>query len=135
MKKLLPLVILSLLAAPLSMRAQNDGYDIFKPISSYLGSGDTKHLAIWFDDTLELTLLTRSINSSKKQAERSLASFFETYQPSSFKVVYKVSKSNMKYCTGVLKAGSESFDVTIFLVLKGESFWIQQLKIEKSSTP
>ncbi|MBP5690147.1 MAG: DUF4783 domain-containing protein [Bacteroidales bacterium] len=135
MKKLLPLVILTLLAAPLSLRAQNDGYDIFKPISSYLGSGDVKHLGVWFDDTLELTLLTRSINSSKNQAEKSLTSFFNTYPPTSFKVVYKVSKSNMKYCTGILKAGRDTFDVTIFLVLKGDSFWIQQLKFERSTAP
>ncbi|MBQ1655614.1 MAG: DUF4783 domain-containing protein, partial [Bacteroidales bacterium] len=40
-------------------------------------------------------------------------------------------RANMKYALGTLKAGGETFNVTIFLSCKEDRYRIQQLKIER----
>lgn len=111
--------------------AQADEYDVFIPIAKYIRLGDAEKLSAWFDDNLEISILSNTSDSSKNQAKQIVKAFFETYSPRGFDITHTAGRSNMKYALGRLSAGGETFEVTIFVSFKGDSYKIQQLKIQK----
>ena len=113
------------------LAAQPAGYDVFIPISKYMAQGNADNLSAWFDDNLEIAVVSQGSNASKAQAKQIVKTFFESYTPRSFEVNHTAGRDNMKYALGTLKAGGENFSVTIFVSSKGKSYKIQQLKIER----
>ena len=113
------------------LSAQPAGYDVFIPISKYMAQGNAENLSAWFDDNLEIAVVSQGSNASKAQAKQIVKTFFENYSPRSFTINHTAGRDNKKYALGTLKAGGESFSVTIFVSAKGKSFKIQQLKIEQ----
>lgn len=111
--------------------AQGRGYEVFAPISKYLGYGDAEKLSAWFSDNLEITIFSNTNDYSRNQACQVLKSFFKSYTPRSFEIVHKAGRENMKYVLGTLTAGGEHFMVTIFVGYKDSSYKIQHLKIER----
>ena len=111
--------------------AHGRGYEVFTPISKYMGQGDAEKLSAWFADNLEVTILSNTHDCSRNQACQLLKSFFKSYSPRSFEIAHKAGRSNMKYALGTLTAGGEHFMVTIFVSLKDSSYRIQHLKIER----
>lgn len=111
--------------------AQPAGYDVFVPICKYMAQGNADSLSAWFDDNLEIAVVSQGSNASKAQAKQIVKTFFENYTPRSFEVNHTAGRDNMKYALGTLKAGGENFSVTIFVSSKGKSYKIQQLKIER----
>ena len=109
--------------------AQNEGYDVFIPIAKYIRQGDAERLSAWFDDNLEISVASTTSDSSKNQAKQILKSFFSNYSPRSFDITHTAGRTNMKYAVGKLVAGGETFEVTIFVSFKLDSYKIQQLKI------
>ena len=105
--------------------------DVLVPISKYIASGNAEALSAWFADNLEIAVLSRESDASRAQARQIVKSFFDTYTPRSFNVDHTSGRAGMKYALGTLKAGGESFSVTIFLNVKEGSYKIQHLKIEK----
>lgn len=124
------ILCLALLLAT-SLPAQNKSYDVFIPISKYIATGNVDNLSAWFADNLEISILSTSSNSSKTQAKQILKAFFDAHTPRSFDISHTASKVNMKYALGTLVAGGERFIVTIFVNYDGESYKIQQLKIDR----
>ena len=118
-----------LLSAP-SVLAADDSYDVFIPISKYIAAGDAESLSAWFADNLEISLLSSTSNSSKSQATQILKFFFEKHKPRSFSINHTAAGQNAKYALGSLSSGGESFMVTIFVSMCGQSYKIQQLKID-----
>ncbi len=112
-----------------SVCAQNEGYDVFIPIAKYIRQGDAERLSAWFDDNLEISITSTTSDSSKNQAKQILKSFFNNYSPRSFDITHTAGRTNMKYAVGKLVAGGETFEVTIFVSFKTDSYKIQQLKI------
>ena len=108
-----------------------DSYDVFVPIAKYLGNGDAERLSAWFDDNLEITIMSTTNDSSKNQAKQILKAFFDNHTPRSFEIRHTASRSNSKYALGFLNAGGEVFEVTIFVSDCGERYKIQQLKIDR----
>ena len=119
------------LASLLSAKGQDGSYDVFVPISKYLEMGDAEKLSAWFSDNLEVTIFSNSNDSSRNQAKQIMKTFFKSYTPRSFRVSHKAGRPNMKYALGVLSAGGEMFQVTLFVGLKGSEYKIQQIKIER----
>ena len=119
------------LQAPAREAPQPGGFDVFIPISKYMAQGSADNLSAWFDDTLEIAVISQASNASKAQARQIVKTFFENYTPRSFVINHTAGRENMKYALGTLKAGGENFSVTIFVSAKGKSFKIQQLKIEQ----
>ena len=115
----------------LTASAQDKGYDVFNPISKYIGQGDADKLSAWFSDNLENTIFSDSNDSSRNQARQILKSFFRSYTPRSFVINHKAGRPNMKYALGTLNAGGEMFTVTIFVNFTETECRIQQLKIER----
>ena len=111
--------------------AQPAGYDVFVPICKYMAQGNADNLSAWFDDNLEIAVVSQGSNASRAQAKQIVKTFFEHYTPRSFEVNHTAGRDNMKYALGTLKAGGENFSVTIFVSSKGKSYKIQQLKIER----
>ena len=88
-------------------------------------------LSAWFADNLEVSIFSRTSDTSRNQAKQIVKSFFKTYSPRTFVISHKAGRPNMKYALGVLTAGGEMFHVTIFLGLKDSEYKIQQIKIER----
>lgn len=121
---------LSFLFSGITTEGQDSGYDVFNPISKYIGQGDADKLSAWFSDNLEITIFSDSNDSSRNQARQIMRSFFNSYTPRSFEITHKAGRSNMKYALGNLNAGGEVFLVTIFVNFKENGYKIQHLKIE-----
>ena len=113
------------------LAAQHAGFDVFIPISKYIAQGNADNLAAWFDDNLEIAVISQGSNASKAQARQIVKSFFESHTPRSFEVNHTAARDNMKYALGTLNAGGENYSVTIFVSKEGKRFKIQQLKIER----
>ena len=113
------------------LQAQPAGYDVFIPISKYMAQGNADNLSAWFDDNLEIAVISQSSSASKAQARQIVKTFFESHSPRSFEVNHTAGRDNMKYALGTLKAGGENYSVTIFVSSKGKTYKIQQLKIEQ----
>ena len=109
---------------------QDNGYDVFNPISKYLAKGDADKLSAWFSDNLEITIFSDSNDSSRNQARQIMRSFFNSYTPRSLEITHKAGRSNMKYALGTFNAGGEVFLVTIFVNYKENGYKIQHIKIE-----
>ncbi len=131
------MILLTLLLALVQDRqvlAQDEGYDVFVPISKYIGKGDATRLSAWFADNLEITVISSTNNCSKNQARQITKTFFDNYTPRSFAITHKASRANMKYALGALNAGGEVFMVTLFVNYKDGGYQIQQLKIERQTS-
>jgi len=116
-----------------SSRTQPQGeFSVFSSITKYLAAGDEAALSCWFADNLDVTVLSTSRSCSKKQAREILRSFFASNTPRSFQVTHRASEANKKYLIGLLNAGGELFQVTIYATSTGqETYRIQQLSISR----
>lgn len=124
------LAVMALMSC-LSLHAREQGYDVFKPIAKYMSQGDADRLSAWFSDNLEVTIFATSNDASRNQARQIMKSFFKAFTPRSFEISHQAGRSNMKYALGTLNAGGEMFLVTLFVNFKGETYRIQQIKIER----
>jgi len=117
--------------------SQNPGgeFSVFSSITKYLTLGDAASLASWFADNLDVTVISSSRSCSRKQAQEILRSFFEANTPRSFQVTHKASEANKKYLIGLLNAGGEIFQVTIYATASaGDTYKIQQLNISRQTS-
>ena len=113
---------------------QDGGFSVFSSITKYLALGDAVSLSSWFADNLDVTVLSSNRNCSRKQAQEILRNFFEANTPRSFQVTHKASESNKKYIIGLLNAGGELFQVTIYATASaGDTYKIQQLNIARQT--
>lgn len=132
--KALIITILVAFVAGGGATAQTPGKgDVFVPISKYISQGDVQSLSAWFADNLEISIISSTHDTSKKQARQILKNFFEQHTPRSFSITHQTDSANMKYALGALTAGGEIYQVTIFLYLKDDAYQIQQLKIERNT--
>lgn len=111
--------------------AQQKENDVFVPISKYISQGNVDALSAWFDDNLEISVISKSTEASKAQARQILKTFFESHTPRTFIITHQAGKGNMKYALAELNAGGERFQVMIFVSCVKGSYRIQQLKIDR----
>ena len=123
--------ILQKTAQPAPAPAAEGGDDVFVPISKYIAAGNAEALSAWFADNLEIAVLAKESDASRAQARQIVKTFFDNFTPRSFNITHTAGRANMKYALGTLKAGGETFNVTIFLSCKEDRYRIQQLKIER----
>ena len=109
-------------------------FAVFNSITKYLIAGDAASLSSWFADNLDVTVISSTRNCSRNQARQILRTFFGTYTPRSFDVTHKASESNKKYMIGLLNAGGELFEVTIYATSSaGDTYKIPQLSITRQA--
>ena len=95
-----------------------------------LKTGNVPVIAKFFDNTVELTMPDKSNNYSKSQAEMVLKDFFSTNGVKSFEVLHKGENAGSQYCIGTLNTKSGSFRTTIFMKLKAEKQFLQEIRFE-----
>ncbi len=124
-------ILLIAVSAGLSAKAQDKRFDMFIPIAKYITQGNAEALSAWFSDNLDISVLSPESSYSRNQSEKILETFFKSNTPRSFEITHTAGSTNMKYALGTLDAGGENYLVTIFVSLKGDTYSIQQLKIER----
>jgi len=125
------LIATLMLCTAVGAKAQSGSYDVFVPISKYISQGNADALSAWFDDNLEIKLLSQGGDVSKSQARQIVKSFFEAQTPQGFKITHTSGRNNMKYALGALNAGGETYSVTIFVTCKGGTYKIREFRIER----
>lgn len=124
-------ILLIAVSAGIAAKAQDNGFDVFVPIAKYITQGNAEALSAWFSDNLDISVLSPESSYSRNQSEKILDTFFKSNTPRSFEITHTAGSSNMKYALGTLDAGGENYFVTIFVSFKGDTYSIQQLKIER----
>ncbi|MBN2348440.1 MAG: DUF4783 domain-containing protein [Bacteroidales bacterium] len=119
-----------LVALAFSFGANSISNDIPENIVSAIKSGNAKELAVYFNSSIELTLLSKEDIYSKEQAELILKNFFQTHVPNSFTLLHEGGKESSKYAIGKLKTSKGNFRVTILLKSQNNKLYIHQLRIE-----
>jgi hypothetical protein len=106
--------------------------DELSSIAAAIKAGNSKALAEFFDNTVELKVLNKEGAYSKSQAEAIVKDFFAKNPPSnfSFKFDGPSGGSGAHYAIGTLTTGNGKFRTYVYLKKKGEKFYIQELSFE-----
>ncbi len=94
-------------------------------------TGNAAAVAKYFDNTVEITLPTKSANYSKSQGEAVLRDFFANNTVKSFTVIHQGESGGAQFCIGTLNTSNGSFRTTVNLKQKGDKKTLQEIKFEK----
>lgn len=102
-------------------------------ITKALRAGDATTLASFFAEDVELAVKDDEDLYAKDEAEKILSKFFASNQPKSFSQVHKgTSKGeDSHYVIGDLVAGGKTYRIYIYLKEVGNSYEIEELRIEE----
>jgi hypothetical protein len=127
MKKIL--LLLFLILPGLHSLAQTPNSEA---ISSALRTGNAKELSAFFGPNVELKILNKEDVYSKTQAEIILKDFFSKNPPKSYSAVHNgTSKAGAQYTIGQLITSNGTYRTYYFLKKSGETFLIQELRLEQ----
>lgn len=100
-------------------------------ISLAIQTGNANALAQYFDNNIELTMLSKEQSYSSSQAEMVVKDFFDKNRPTSFKIIHKGSSSQgSEYCIGTLVTQTGTYRTYIYLKQKDSKYLIQELRFE-----
>lgn len=99
-------------------------------VISGMKTGNIAAIVKFFDNTVELTMHDKTNSYSKVQAEMVLKDFFSNNTVKNFEVIHKGENAGSQYCIGTLNTKGGSFRVTIFMKLKGDKQFLQEMKFE-----
>ena len=108
-------------------------FSFFSSIDEVVGAmktGNVTAIAKFFDNTVEITMPDKSNSYSKSQAEMVLKDFFATNVVKNFEVIHKGENNGSQYCIGTLVTKGGAFRATIFMKLKGDKQFLQELRFE-----
>ncbi|TXB61781.1 DUF4783 domain-containing protein [Phaeodactylibacter luteus] len=102
-------------------------------ITRAISKGDAAALGAFFDDSVEVSILSKDEIYPKAKAEAVVAGFFQKYPPASFSTVHKgtAPNKNSEYCIGNLLAGGKTFRVYIYMKAVGDKQLIQELRFDE----
>ncbi|MEO0311981.1 MAG: hypothetical protein RIQ89_1638 [Bacteroidota bacterium] len=106
--------------------------DIYEDIASSIRKGDAKQLALFFGNTVDITLLEQENISAKAQAELIIKEFFTKNPPKIFSIIHKgASKEGTMYAIGNLTTiEGKIFRISYFLKSIDGKNLIQEIRIE-----
>jgi hypothetical protein len=104
--------------------------EIPKDIITSLETGNSKVLANYFNENVELVVLDKDNVYSKAQARQIVNNFFRSNTPESFNVIHQGGKE-AKYVIGNLKTNNGTFRIYFLLKKNNSKDYIHQLRIEK----
>ncbi|MEM8909851.1 MAG: DUF4783 domain-containing protein [Bacteroidota bacterium] len=122
------LMFIFLFAPSLALLTPNLG-----AISKAITQGDAAALAQFFDQDVEITILSEVDIYTKAEAKKVVQNFFAQYAPQTYSQVHQGTSKGEggQYCIGNLEAGNKKFRVYIYLKKSGSQYWIQELRFEK----
>lgn len=115
--------------AMLSAFAVNSSID---EVIAAMKTGNASQIAKYFDNTVEITMPDKNNNYSKSQAEMVLRDFFSTNGVKGFTVIHKGENSGSKYCIGTLTTQNGSYRTTIFMKMKSDKQYLQEIRFESN---
>ena len=124
-------IVMQMLVGQSALAQAQHSSDSFVPIAKYISRGDARSLSSWFAKNLEINILGKVNDCSKRQATQIVRNFFTTYKVKSFTIIHKSGVAPMKYAIGILNAGGQSFRVTLFVRTNEDGNYIQQFTIER----
>ncbi|MBP7183926.1 MAG: DUF4783 domain-containing protein [Saprospiraceae bacterium] len=105
-------------------------------ITKALSEGNVEVLSQYFDNSVEIGVMSDENMYDKAKAKQVLLSFFAKHKPTSYKIVHQgASKGNdSQYTIGSLVAnGNENYRVYIYLKSEGNGkYLIQEFRLEKN---
>jgi len=96
-------------------------------------TGNADELSGFFNERLQLTILTVDYRISKAQATEIIRDFFKKYPPTSFSILFKGEKKDSNFAVGKLVAKNNAFRVNIFFRKINDANLIHLLEIEKEN--
>lgn len=101
-------------------------------IASAIKSGDSKGLAAYFDNTVEVKIANKEGAYSKSQAEAIVKDFFTKNPPKNFSFIHDGPSggNNAHYAIGSLTTDKGKFRTYVYLKKKSDKFYIQELSFE-----
>ena len=93
-------------------------------------SGNVAGITKFFDNTVGITMPDKSNSYSKSQAELVLKDFFATNVVKSFEVMHKGENNGSQFCIGNLVTRAGTFRVTIYMKLKDDKQFLQDIRFE-----
>jgi len=98
-----------------------------------LQTGNSKVLAEYFNENVELVVLENDNVYSKAQAKQIVSNFFKTHSPEEqgFSIIHQGGPEGAKYVIGNLKTTNGNFRVYFLLKKNKSKEYIHQLRIEK----
>lgn len=123
------LVVLVLLGHSAFAQIQQSNQNIKKALQD----GNAPGLALYFNATIDLTLLSYEGSYSKKQAEQILKKFFENHPVKNFAIEHSgTSNDGSRYLIGSHQTTTQkTFRVYILIKNRNDSDLIQQLQFEE----
>ena len=118
---------LSLLVTCLSSFAVYIGIE---DVITAMRSGNATLVAKYFDNSVEISMPSKSNSYSKSQAELVLKDFFASNPVKSFAIIHKGENAGSQYCIGTLQTKNGTYRTTIFMKQKGDKQVLQELRFE-----
>jgi hypothetical protein len=113
----------------LPVRGQTVPDDLVKAIKT----GNASAMAVYFHQSLEMTILEKDYVASKNQATRIIENFFKNHTPSDFSISFEGTKEKSKYAIGSLKTKDGTFRINMFFLNMEDQRLIYYMSIEKES--
>ncbi len=105
--------------------------EIPEGITESFNKGNSRDLARFFNNNIELVILDNEDIYSKSQAELILREFFSSNTPVKFKLLHKGGKESSRYAIGNLETKKGDFRIYFLLKLKDGVPLIHLLRIER----
>lgn len=95
-----------------------------------LKSGNANLLSRYFDSRVDISLPDKSDNYSRTQAEMVIRDFFVNNAVTSFDMKHRGENNGGKYCIGMLRTKNGDFRTTLFMKLKGDKQFVQEMHFQ-----
>ena len=106
--------------------------DIYDEIANSIRTGDAKQLAVYFSNSIDLTIMDKENVYSKAQAEFILKDFFSKNPPKSFNILHKGSSpEGTQYAIGnLVTTTGKTFRTSFYIKSNDGKFVLQELRIK-----
>lgn len=115
------------LAAALSLSARS----FTNELSTALGKGDAKALAIHLGDKVNLLLKTENLQLEREKAAERLAHFFAMRKVRSFRLIHEGRRGDAGFLVGTLATDSGQWRVNCFFKRVGGRHCVYQIRMER----
>ena len=116
----------------LLLSSQAKALDIYDEIANAIRSGDSRQLAVYFGNNVDLTILNQEDVYSKAQSELIVKDFLGKNIPKSFTILHKgSSKEGTLYAIGnMVTTTGKTFRISFFVKLNSGKYIVQELRFE-----
>jgi len=106
--------------------------DIYDEIANAIRSGDSRQIAVYFSNSIDLTILNQEDVYSKAQAELIVKDFLGKNPPKSFSLLHKgSSKEGTLYAIGnLVTLNGKTFRTSFFVKVTAGKYQVQELRFE-----